>query len=100
MALGTFATLIKNGGRDAIMCAMAFQKAIDASRESNPMNHWTQAEEKRRFEICCSIFEKLAGQHKWGLKRSLDHVSGYLKAELNGVSWAPDARTCWMPGDG
>lgn len=78
----------------------AFEKAIAGSFETHPMRHMTQAEVKRRFDLCAEAFEKLRGQLKWGIARALDAVPGYLRAKLDGREWEPDKRTIWTPGDG
>ncbi len=60
----------------------------------------TQSEVKRRTQICQKIFAVLRGDMNWGLQRAIDHISRYLRLELDGVSWEPDQRKMWTPGDG
>ena len=60
----------------------------------------TEAEMRRRFQICERIIRLLRGDLGWGLQRVLDHLPRYLRCELDGEAWEPDQRTCWMPGDG
>jgi len=60
----------------------------------------TQAEVRRRFGICERLFRQLRGDLHWGLTRVLDHLPTYLRYELDGQPWEPDARSCWMPDDG
>ena len=60
----------------------------------------TDAEIKRRFNICAQIFKQLRGDLSWGVTRILDKLPEYLRAELDGVQWEPDKRSCWIPSDG
>ena len=64
---GTWKTLIEDNlvGRVTLF----FERVIGDSMTSHPMRHFTQAEAKRRFNICASIFEKLRGDLKWGIDR-------------------------------
>lgn len=60
----------------------------------------TGDEVKRRFNICLEIFKVLRGDMKWGMSRIVDHIPKYLLQELNGTTWTPDTRECWIPSDG
>ncbi len=60
----------------------------------------TDAEVKRRFDLCVKIFKLLRGDVKWGVARILDYLPEYLRAEIDGDSWEPDKRNCWIPSDG
>jgi hypothetical protein len=79
----------------------AFESAIAASFMFDDMNtalkihRQTQAEVKRRFDICAKIFECCRGDLKWSLDRVIDHLPVYLRNELDGVSWEPSARKTW-----
>ena len=55
-------------------------------------NRITQAEIKRRGEMCIKIFRVLRGDLKWTVERILDHLALYLRKELDGVTWEPEAR--------
>jgi hypothetical protein len=99
MAAGTWRKLLDTPG-DVSRATLAIEATIAKSFETHPMRHMTKAEVTRRFDMCASIFEKLVGHERWGLLRALDHLSEYLKAELDGVPWTPDARSCWVPEDG
>jgi hypothetical protein len=96
---GAFANLIESE-RDLARVTLAIEDAIARSFETHPMRHPTQAEVKRRFDMCARIFERLRGQLGWGLVRTLDLMPLYLDTELNGSIWTPDARACWTPEDG
>jgi hypothetical protein len=80
--------------------ALLFEKTIEASWDSHPMRKMTQAEVKRRFGLCASIFERLRGDLKWGIDRIAQHLPAYFRAELDGAAWTPDSRTFWLPKDG
>lgn len=60
----------------------------------------TQTEVKRRFQLCEKIFKILRGDMKWGIVRIIDHLPKYLRFELDGETWEPESRVCWMPTDG
>lgn len=94
---GEFVKLIDSKQVGAV--TLAFTKTIEASFITHPMRVMTQSEVKRRFNICASIFCELRGNLKWGVQRAVDRVPEYLGKVLNGESWKPDARACWMPGD-
>lgn len=72
--------------------------AEDQKRSGKPIR-MTQAEVKRRFDMCAKIFALLRGDLHWGIQRITDHLPIYLRAELDGKPWEPDQRQCWMPGD-
>ena len=81
--------------------ALAFEDAIAASFAFDQMqsvisiHRITQAEVKRRFEICAKIFEWCRGDLKWSVPRTLDHLPVYLRNELDGVQWQPSTRETW-----
>jgi len=96
--MGAFTKLVEQNqvGRVTI----AFERCIAASLEVHPVRHLTQAEIKRRFEMCSKIFEVLRRDLGWSLDRILDKLPSYLGCELDGVDWKPDARTLWTPASG
>jgi len=85
---------------DQFACAMlGIEQAIERSFRADGARV-TNAEVRRRFEICERLFRQLRGDLGWGMQRVLDHLPGCLRCELDGVSWEPDHRTFWMPEDG
>ncbi len=60
----------------------------------------TGAEIRRRFEICYRIFKILRYEMRWGMIRITDKMPEYLRCELDGESWEPDQRRCWIASDG
>ncbi len=59
----------------------------------------TEAERKRRVMLCVSIFKVLRGDMKWSLEKIVDHLPRYLRAELDGTPWEPEARAgLWTTG--
>lgn len=61
-------------------------------------NRITRAEIKRRGDMCIKIFRALRGDLKWTVERILDHLALYLRKELDGVPWEPEARRAtWTP---
>lgn len=95
--MGTFLDLV---AKDQVgRVALAFERAIARSfREDGA--RMTGDEVRRRFRICERLFRHLRGDLGWGLQRVLDHLPGYLRAELDGIPWQPDTRTVWVPADG
>ena len=92
----TFAGLIepKEIGR----ITLGFTVAIEQSFLDDQAR-MTQAEVKRRFEICVKIFRELRGDLHWGVQRILSKLPEYLRCELDGHPWTPDTRAMWMPSD-
>lgn len=76
----------------------AITKAVRESFDRDKCEK-TRSEVKRRFDLCYEIAKQLRYDLAWGISRITDHLSLYLRAELNGSSWEPDKRQCWMPGD-
>lgn len=95
--MGTFSDLVSQ--QQVGPATVAIEQAITRSfREDNA--RVTGAELRRRFAICECLLRHLRGDLGWGLQRALDHLPRYLRCELDGVPWEPDARTIWTPGDG
>lgn len=76
----------------AIERAIADSFAADGAR-------MTGSEVRRRFVLCERLVRQLRGDLGWGLRRVLDHLPHYLRCELDGVPWTPDARAVWIPED-
>ena len=72
--------------------AVALSFVADCSRP-------TSDEVRRRFRICVELVRQLRGDLGWGLQRVVDHLPHYLRCELDGVQWKPDARVVWVPED-
>jgi len=81
---------------------LGFEFAISKSFASDtgltlaPVTH---AKVKERFEICVRIFRVLRGDLKWGVERIMGHLPHYLRCELDGLPWEPDARATWAAQD-
>ena len=95
--MGTFLDLVQQEQVSAV--AIAIDRAIARSLAEDRARV-TGHEIRRRFAICERLVRRLRGDLGWGLQRVLDHLPGYLRCELDGVPWEPDARTVWAPGDG
>jgi hypothetical protein len=95
--VGAFLDLVTQDQVAAV--TLAIERAIAASfREDHA--RMTGDEVRRRFAICERLLRQLRGDLGWGLQRALDHLPRYLRCELDGVPWEPDARTVWVPADG
>lgn len=95
--MGAFLDLVTQDQIAAV--TLAIERAIATSfREDGA--RMTGDEVRRRFAICERLLRHLRGDLGWGLQRVLDHLPRYLRAELDGIPWQPDARTLWVPADG
>ena len=92
-----FLNLIEDGQLEHAV--LGIERAVARSFEVDRAR-MTGAEVRRRFGICERLVRQLRGDLGWGLQRVLDHLTQYLRCELDGVPWEPDHRTCWMPEDG
>jgi len=89
---GAFLELVQR--RKVPIVVKAFERAIAASFEADK-SRMTRAEVRRRFDICASVFGQLRRDVGWSTERILDHLPGLLRAELDGIPWAPDTRGAW-----
>ena len=71
--------------------------AVHASLVSHPMLGLTQAEIKRRFDICLRWFKELRFERKFSIERCVDEMPKALRAELDGLPYQPHGRSLWMP---
>jgi len=98
---GELASLVKDE-RLIARAVLGIEEAIarsfgqDALRDGREPR-MTGAEVKHRFDICVRILKTLRGDLGWSVERSMDHLPRLLRAELDGVPWAPDDRTLWTP---
>lgn len=81
-----------------------FMDAIEASFEEGHVHVLaTKSEIRHRFDICAKLFERLRGDEKWSIARTLDMLPRYLRCELEGQSYDPKAdadRVMWTPETG
>jgi hypothetical protein len=77
---------------------VAIERAIADSFTADG-TRMTGSEVRRRFVLCERLVRQLRGDLGWGLGRVLDHLPHYLRCELDGVAWTPDARAGWVPED-
>jgi hypothetical protein len=94
--MGLFADLL---AQDQIgRVTLGIESAVAASiREDG--SQWTGAEIRRRFNICVRLVKQLRGELGWAVARVLDHLPRYLRCELDGIAWVPEARTVWTPSE-
>lgn len=98
MKIGTLVDMVGEGQLSAVTEAIALAIGISYDFDFDKARQ-TAAETKRRFELCLKVFGILRGDAKWSTSRCIDHLAGYLRAELDGIKWEPSKRACWMPGD-
>ena len=91
---GEFAQLVNEGAVGRVV--RGFERVIARSFQQDKGTR-TQAEVRRRFDICARIFRMLRGDLKWTVPRILDHLGEYLRAELDGLPWTPNERSLWTP---
>ena len=94
--MGAFLDLVSTDQVARVM--LAIERAIADSFCTDGARP-TGDEIRRRFAICERLVRELRGDLGWGLQRVLDHLPGYLRSELDGVRWEPDARALWVPDD-
>lgn len=76
--------------------ALAIERAVASSFAADGARP-TSDEVRRRFRICEALLRQLRGDLGWGLQRVIDHLPHYLRCELDGAPWRPDARVVWAP---
>ncbi len=75
----------------AIESAVARSFAEDGSTPTN-------AEARRRGQICLTLVRELRGDLKWSLPRICDALPRGLRAKLDGIPWNPEnERAVWTP---
>jgi hypothetical protein len=80
------------------LVATAIENAVMRSFETRPMRGGiTQAEVRRRFEICEGIWKVLRLEQRWSVMRVCDHLERYLIQDIDGIAWEPDRRAVWIP---
>lgn len=94
--MGAFVDLISKD--QVARMTLAIERTIEDSFRVD-RSRVTADEVRRRFGICERLVRHLRGDLGWGLQRVLDHLPQYLRCELDGVPWQPDARMVWVPGD-
>lgn len=55
----------------------------------------TQNDMRQRGQICINIFRVLRGDMKWSRQKCIDFLPAYLRKQLDGEDWEPEARTVW-----
>ena len=76
-------------------------KAVYDSFVHDHNNTPTEAETKRRINICHDLVRLLRGELGWGSSRICDNLGRFLRHRLDGVAFDPGAeRSIWAPTDG
>jgi hypothetical protein len=89
---------VQSGAMPAI--AGAIRVHVLASLQSHPMRQVTQAEIKRRADICLRWYENLRGDLGWPVDRVLSAIGSALVAELDGRTYEPDTQAVmWKPNE-
>lgn len=96
MARGTFLRLFASG--NAPLIAAAVTSAIEHSYAVCPMRQRTEAENKRRFELCAEIYETLVeSPYVWATTRIIEHLPRFLVERLEKRDWKPKPGGMWNP---
>lgn len=82
---------------EAIEKSFITDLAVSGLEQGRCVGFLTQSETKRRFNICLRIFRTCRGDLKWSIARCCDNLHRYLREELDGKTWEPDARLIWSP---
>jgi hypothetical protein len=77
--------------------ARSFDDDLAAAKNGRVVSYLTGAETRRRFDICIRIVKVCRGDLKWSVVRICDNLYRFLRAELDGQDWKPDARLIWTP---
>ena len=75
--------------------ADAITKAIGASFVTHDQAVQTDAEVKRRFEICLELAQVMRNDLKWSWVRVCDALPQALNDVLTDGEWVPPARSAW-----
>lgn len=58
----------------------------------------TRSEVRRRTDMCWDLVKRLRGDLKWSVEKILDHLTAYLRCELDGIPYNPEkAGGLWTP---
>lgn len=58
----------------------------------------TRSEIRRRTNMCWDLVLKLRGDLKWSVEKILDHLTAYLRCELDGIPYNPEKNNgLWKP---
>jgi hypothetical protein len=67
---------------------------------SHPVRHQTQAEIRRRFDLCVDFVNMARTDLKWSTQRICDELPRYLQAKLDGVDWVKPSHDSWITTPG
>ena len=108
METGRIASLVTEGKIPAVVIGIETAVALSLAHDRTPgriiLVHAnagpSKAEVKRRVEICIDIFRQLRGDGHWSVEKIVDHLPRFLRAELDGTDWKPEAtamvRSSWL----
>lgn len=107
MEAGVFASLVTEDKIAPVVHGIEQAVALSFAEDREPgriilvhaLPRITKAEMSRRVQLCIKIFRILRGDLKWGLERILDSLPEFLRKELDGIPWEPEAkRASWFAG--
>lgn len=102
---GAFASLVTDDKIAPVVHGIEQAVALSFAEDREPgriilvhaLPRVTRAEMVRRIQLCVKIFRVLRGDLKWSIERILDSMPKYLRAELDGTAWEPEAkRQSWF----
>lgn len=99
--MGTALTDLLNNPISLGAVTNGIEAAITKSFRTHPMRHKTEAEVRRRFDICVRWFRtfRTDSRFKFSIDRCVNELPKALRAELDGVTYTPHTRALWTPGD-
>jgi hypothetical protein len=99
---GEIASFLKEEDPKALgILAVGIEAAIRKSFEqSHVMVHKTEAEVRRRSQLCVEAARIMRRELGWSVQRIADALPRVLRAKLDGTPWTPDQEGAfWRPED-
>lgn len=94
--MGLFADLLTENEIGRVV--LGIENAVLASFVEDRARQ-TGDEIRRRFNICTQLIRQLRGDLGWSIPRIVDRLPRYLRCQLDGAPWTPEARTLWTPSE-
>ena len=79
---------------------VGIRNVVRKSFETKGMRSPTEAAVRDRVDFCVTKAAELRRELIWGTERIIDSLPAALAAHLDGRTWEPSKRACWVPEDG